>query len=113
MKNLVTKGENLLIQWSAVDRSRAEIPWASISALEVVITDQNNLSYTFSKAGGTITEDTGTLSLELTSIMTQALAAGSLTARFTYTVTDARFASGSYIDIIDEGTTSVFINLQE
>jgi hypothetical protein len=112
MKNTFYKGENILVKFTPVDKTKTPIPWASITALTVVIIDQANKSQSFSKAGGSITEASGVLSLEITAAMTAAFKAGKLTARFTYTVTDAAYASGSYVDIIDEGITDVFINLQ-
>lgn len=110
--NTFFRGESILTKFTPVDRSRTPIPWASIEALSVVVTDQANLSVTFTKADGSITEDTGVLSFELTSAYTSAFAPGRLKARFTYQVTDAGFASGHYVDIIEEGITEVFINLQ-
>lgn len=112
MKNSFYRGENILCRFVPTDKSRTPIPWASITALTVEVKDIANKVESFSKAGGSITEASGVLSLEITAVMTAAFKAGKLTARFTYTVTDAAYASGSYIDIIDEGITDVFINLQ-
>lgn len=112
MKNTFYRGENILVKFTPVDKTRTPIPWANITALTVVITDQANKSQSFSKADGSITEASGVLSLEITAVMTAAYRPGKLMARFTYTVTDAAYASGAYVDIIDEGISDVFINLQ-
>jgi hypothetical protein len=112
MKNTFYRGENILVKFKPVDKTNTPIPWVNIAALSVVVTDRANKAETFTKAGGQITEASGILKFEITSAMTTAFKAGKLTAKFTYTVTDAAYGTGNYVDVIEEGVTDVFINLQ-
>ena len=114
MQNNFFKGENILVEWSVIDKTGTPILFTSLDDAIVVITDRSNKTQTFSKLGGQITEgaNPNEIKFEITEAMTNAFKEGKLKARFTYKVSNGSFASGQLVDIIEEGVNSEFITLQ-
>lgn len=112
MRNLYTRGENILIRWNTVDKLNEPILFSAFNDILIDVTDSQGNSQGFTKLGGTVIQgvETNQLQFEITEAMTTAFVPGRLVARFTYKLPSADHASLEMVDIIQEND---FITLAE
>jgi hypothetical protein len=117
MRNIFFKGENILVRWAILDKFDAAIPFDDLTDVIVLVSDQQGRVQQFSKLTGSVAGVSGqpnAFEFEITEGMTALFSAGQLKARFTYKLPSSFYASGTLIDIIEEGAqNNDFITLQE